>query len=380
MAAGLRAPSLQAWYACSITISTRTPRATRGSVRRTPIVVGCCAAALALGVLAFLAAGADRQAPVVRRAYVHSFDGRALTNPFEIMAVQSDGQAYVALARDPLLRRPEEFPTRAEAAYRAQRPLLPWLAWASALGRPGLVPATLAVWQVLAFGLAGWAVASLLASREGPAWAAAGMVLLPGAFESLSWLGPETLAVGLAAAGVLYLERERPSASAALLAAAALARETLLVVPAALLAASGRSGTRTGRTALLVPFGVAAAWVIAVRWRTGAWPLAAASSQRLDLPLRGLIAASTHWDDPVGAITFLGITGLVAAGALAIRHRRDPNLWLVVAGFVVLAAVMGEAVWARWEDFTRPLLALHVFGLVALMSPERRRDGREARR
>lgn len=226
MVAGLRPPSLHAWYACSITISTRTPRAARRSVRRTPIVVGCCAATLALGVLAFLATGADRQAPVVRRAYVRSFNGRALTNPFEIMAVQSDGQAYVALARDPLLRRPEEFPTRAEAAYRAQRPLLPWLAWASALGRPGLVPATLAVWQVLAFGLAGWAVASLLASRGGPAWAAPGWSCSPG----------------------------RPS------------------------------------------------------------------------PFRG---------------------------------------W---------------AVWARGEDFTWPLLALHVFGLVAPMSPERRRDGREARR
>lgn len=329
---------------------------------------GSGAAALAAGLIAYLAVGAHRQAPVVRRAYVKHYDGRVLTDPFEIMLVQSDGQAYAALARDPSLARPEEFPSRAEAAYRAQRPLLGWLAWAASLGRPSRVPVALAVLQVVGVGAAGAACAALLAGRGAPVFPAALVALLPGIFESLSWLGPEALGLALAAWGVGAWEQGHRRRSCLLLSAASLARETLLVVPAGLLIASVRRGTArapTGWLTLTAPFAVVGMWGPAVRLRIGSWPLAA-SSGRLSFPLAGLLAAARSWADPGNAF-FLAV-GVGVVLALVLRRRWDHNLVTIALLTAVLATAMGAAVWARWEDFTRPLVPMFAFGIIALLS------------
>lgn len=59
----------------------------------------------------------------------------------ESVLARGDGQTFAALAQDPTLARPEVFRgPPAEAAYRAQRPLLGWLAWALSGGQPDRVP------------------------------------------------------------------------------------------------------------------------------------------------------------------------------------------------------------------------------------------------
>lgn len=343
------------------------PSPTSRSAAWRTAAAGSGAAALAAGLIAYLAVGAHRQAPVVRRAYVKHYDGRVLTDPFEIMLVQSDGQAYAALARDPSLARPEEFPSRAEAAYRAQRPLLGWLAWAASLGRPSRVPVALAVLQVVGVGAAGAACAALLAGRGAPVFPAALVALLPGIFESLSWLGPEALGLALAAWGVGAWERARAGRAGVLLSAAALARETLLVVPAGLLLASLRHGSARPRhpwPAAIGPFAVVALWACVVRLRIGSWPLLA-NTGRLGFPLEGLARAAGTWADP-GDAFFLGVAATLALGVAAWR-RADRNLFAIILVTCGLALVMGPAVWARWEDFTRPLLPLFAFGAVALL-------------
>ena len=92
-----------------------------------------------------LAHAAGKLGPERVPAFTTTYHYRLLDDPLELLLVQSDGQAFASLARDPSLARPEVFFTDAEAAYRAQRPLLPYLAWAGSLGRTGWVPPALAV-------------------------------------------------------------------------------------------------------------------------------------------------------------------------------------------------------------------------------------------
>jgi hypothetical protein len=331
---------------------------------------GILSALLGTVLVGYLATGARRQAPVVRPAYVHYYDNRRLTDPFEIMAVQSDGQAYAALARDPLLGHPEEFPSRAEAAYRAQRPLLGWLAWAGSLGDPRHVPPALAVLAIIGVGFAGTALAALLAQRAAPVLPAAGVALLPGAFESLTWLGPEALGLGLAAAGLVTWHSRRPWLATVLMSAAALTRERLLVVPAGLFLTTSPDG-RLGdarRRWLLIPFVVFAVWALLVTARVGAWP-GSANDGRLGAPLVGLVRGAARWDGADDAFFFAVTLALTAWVALRRRHHRD--LFAIVAPTGGLAAIMGPAVWARWEDFSRPILPLYAFGAAALLAPAR---------
>lgn len=340
----------------------------RGAGPVGPLAVGLVTALLAAVIVGVLAVGARRQAPVVARAYVAHDDGRLLTNPFEIMLVQGDGQAYAALARDPTLARPLEFHTRAEAAYRAQRPLLGWLGWLLSFGRPGAVPGAFAVLEVVGVGLAGAALAALLRHRSGPAWAGVGVVILPGVFESLTWLGPEALGLGLAVAGLVALERRpaRPYRAGALLTAAALARETLLVVPLGLVLARGRAALRRPGIVML-PFGAVAAWWVVLRCRVGAWPTAARGG-RLSLPFAGLVDAAGRWAFPSGEWTYLLVAALLVV-AVALARREDRPVAGVVVAAALLGVCMGPSVWGRWQDFTRPLLPLYALGFAGLPSP-----------
>src|SRR4051812_49293296 len=92
-----------------------------------------------------------------------------------------DGGDYAVIARDPTLARPEEYKTRAAAAYRAQRPLFGELAWAGSLGNPDRVPITLAVLSVLSTAFAVTALGALLTRRGLSPFVALGVFVLPGA-------------------------------------------------------------------------------------------------------------------------------------------------------------------------------------------------------
>src|SRR5690606_32578433 len=175
-----------------------------------------------------LAYGAGQLGPTSVGAFTTTYDGRMLDDPLELLLVQSDGQAFASLARDPSLARPAVFFTDAEASYRAQRPLLPYAAWAVSLGRTGWVPPALAVLSAGGFGLAVAGLGALLADRGAPPALALLTLLLPGAYMALSYAGPEPLGLGLVAWALVAWDRERTAVAVALFVAAALCRETLL--------------------------------------------------------------------------------------------------------------------------------------------------------
>src|SRR6185295_4483929 len=109
--------------------------------------------------------------------------------------VTGDGQAFAALAQDPLLERPGVIKAEGEYSYRAQRPLWGYLAWMASLGHADLTGWALAALTILSCGLACGAAASLLAERGASPWWAL-LVIIP-AQETLSTLTPELLAFAL---------------------------------------------------------------------------------------------------------------------------------------------------------------------------------------
>lgn len=288
-------------------------------------------------------------------------------NAAEVMLNVGDGQAFAAIAQDPTFARPTVFNSfapgvsqEAEAAYRAQRPLFGWLGWLASAGRPAAVPVALMALTVLGAALL-TAAAGLLATvvrRRGDLATLA--VLAPGSVAVLAHVGPEGLATGLAALGVLLWTRS-PRSAVLLLTMAVLARETLVLFPLALGIVELSRGRRRGVWPLLVPAGTWLVWLVVVHARLGAWP-SEGGTARLALPFAGLLEGMARWS-VVDACLFAA--GAVLAVAAVARLR---GVWRFVAvAHLALAAVMGPEVWAAWEGFGRVLLPLHLLGIVALL-------------
>jgi hypothetical protein len=327
--------------------------------------VGVVAAALAAGVVGVLTLGASRQAPASVPAFVHSYDHRVLHDGLEILLVQSDGQAFATLARDPSLSRPDVFDTRAEAAYRASRPLLGYAAWIGSAGRPGWVPPALAALFVIAVGATAAGLAMLLQQRTASPWFAAGLVVLPGTYASLEYFGPELLGLALVAWGLVLWKRDGPVSPVvvALFALAGMARETFLLVPFALALSSLVSRRYRAAVAMTSTAAVWMVWVVFVRIRVGAWP-SDAGQGRLTRPFQGLFDALSH-HATVGPEVYAAV-GLVIA-VYVIAFCRDDELWPVVALHAVFATMLGLYVWIDWQYFTRVLLPLYALGFVLIL-------------
>jgi hypothetical protein len=288
----------------------------------------------------------------------------------EVLIDQGDGQAFAALAQDPTLSRPDVFRGGSpEAAYRAQRPLLGWLAWVTSLGHAGAVPGALFVWAVVGFALLGAAAATFVASTGREPRFAVIVLALPGALITLDWTGPEALGVALALAGLVLWRRARPplAATAVLFAIAGLCRETLLLVPLALGAGELLWGSRSLKrlAALIVGPAAYGLWVVVVHARLQAWPTDARQG-RLSWPFVGVGDAIGGWSAVDGAFALLAVALAVAA----IRRRPRSDEALIVLVHVAFAVCLGGAVWARLEDFGRVLLPLYVVGVLALL-PDR---------
>jgi hypothetical protein len=283
---------------------------------------------------------------------------------------QGDGQAFAALAQDPTLSRPEAFRQGdAEAAYRAQRPLLGWLGWVASAGRAAAVPAALYALSVLSYGALAGAAARLAGPATGraPLW----VLAAPGAVVVLDWAGPECLGTAFALLALDAWRRGRPGWAAAALVPAALSRETFLLVAAVLAVdalASRRwgpapwSGPRLRAAAWTgLPVAAYAAWLAVVVARIGAWPTAAGDG-RLAAPLAGLVRAAGRWGDDDWQLAVGGAALVVAA--LVVRR----GVVAYVAGaYLACSLVLGPLVWRRYEDFARVLLPMYACAVVALI-------------
>ena len=265
-----------------------------------------------------------------------------------------DGQQYARIAYHPLLTADELRPAVDNLAYRAERILLPALAWLLAAGRPAWI---MHVYSV--FNLAGWLVLAgllwrLLPAKDGRgliAWA--GIMFSAGVLGSVRFALTDLPALIFVAAALGAAERARPRAAVGWLAAAALTRETSLVVCPGLWTGPWRSPAALGRNLLRLLLAAAPliVWLGYVRWRVG--PLNE-GARNFTWPGVGLLE---KWSESLVALgrphpplyvwaTVLAMAGLTAQLAFILVRPRPADLWWRVgAACSLLMLCLGSAVW-----------------------------------
>jgi hypothetical protein len=219
-----------------------------------------------------------------------------------------DGQFAYQIGRDPLgASRFLDVP-----AYRYQRILYPLLAWGVALGQAALVPWALVAVNWLALVAGTWLTEDILAGRGVSRWYALSYGLFGGLMMAVRLDLTEPLAYALVQAGVLAYERGalRVRGAACLLALAALAKETTLLVAAG----------------FLLSFALSRRWRDLVEW-----------TFIIGAPFAALQVFLRVW---------LGAWGVGSGGALATPFEWIPyrGLWSLAAisvyAFVLIALVI----------------------------------------
>lgn len=310
-----------------------------------------------------LAHNAERTTPRQLRALVTEYDHPRDT--LEDMLVGGDGQVFAALARDPSLSHPEVFRYgRFDAAYRAQRPLLGYLAWALSGGDPGRVAMATAILAVIGAGLATGTLAGFLTRP----WLALLIVPSPAGLAALYSLTPELLALGLALAGLLAWRRDNRYLAIACFTAAGLGRESMLLFPAAC-AAAAVAGRRRPPGALAIPFAAWLGWTALAHARFGEplWPLRARGD--IGAPFVEMFRQLGRWS-AMDVVTAVLAGAAAIAAVVAVRRQRDAVLPWVGLASAALAVVLGASIWAEWFNSARLLLPLYAAGLGAVYGRE----------
>lgn len=308
------------------------------------------------------------------------------TTGVEVGLDRGDGQLFATHAADPFLDRPALIRGGSEEqAYRFQRPLFGWLGWVASGGQPGAVPWAVVGLTVVTVAALVLGAARLLRDRGADPRLALLLLVAPGVVADLQRVGPEALGTLLVLAGTaawlsprelcargaigeqLAHEARGLVVPVACFAAAGLCRETLLLVPAALLLHDLVRGERRGRAivagvAVVAPY---AGWVLALRALLGAWPSGTVDGRLSVVAFAGLVEAVASWT-PLDLLFVVAVLG--TAVLVLVRRAGEPALRAVVAAHLLLAATLGEPVWASWRDWGRVLLPLTAVVLVALAS------------
>lgn len=226
-----------------------------------------------------------------------------------------DGQQFYAIARAPM-HLDEAAEQLDRPRYRLQRPVLPWLAWAAhpTGGGTGLIWAIFAV-NVGALFAAGLAGGALSVSWHGPRWVAAVIPLLPVGYASLRISVADMLALALVLCALAADVRGRTAIACLLATAAALSKESILVV------VLGWALTRLSRSSVLVLLasgGVAFGWWLALHALVDS---PTASVVEFGAPFRGLTASFERWSSGDDLWAAAAVIGGLVSGASALTRR-----------------------------------------------------------
>jgi hypothetical protein len=276
-----------------------------------------------------------------------------------------DGQFFLALAYDPLLRREGTLAALDSPRYRARRILYPALAHLIALGSPRAIPWALVFLNVVsAISLVG--LLSFGALRE-TSWKALEVLAFQGLWVCLTVSTADLMALAFLVAALGFYTSRRSVGTALCLLFASLTRETYLLHAALFAGLSLRQ--RRWREALTI----AAGQVPMVAWN--AWVMlrvpsgGSAVRENFGLPFAGLGGAvlklleggltGKHLYEGLSLALLLGVA---AAMAWALAHRQLVG-WCAVPFFVLLA-ISRVALVDYYVNYTRVFLGLYVLLLL----------------
>ena len=301
------------------------------------------------------------------------FAAPVLISPRTIIIPRSrgyDGQFYFYAAHDPLIMA-EAWRFMDVPAYRYQRIFYPWLAALCALSSPGLIPYTLVLVNLGAILMGSFFVARLL-QREGMSpWYAGIYGFLSGFILCLlrDLAGP--VAMGFLSGGLYYFSARRFYLGGAFLAAALLAREVVLVVPAVFLLfalLARRPGKRLAAIILSVcPLFLWSGYVF-FRFRDLPWR---GGEGNFGGPLSGIIsygetllAAPGRWSEKTYLVIFLVVCGLSLFLAVreVLRSKDEVSVSFLI--YALFPFFMTTSIWIEPWSYGRVLLPGAVLLLV----------------
>jgi hypothetical protein len=274
-----------------------------------------------------------------------------------------DGQFFLTLAYDPLLRHEGTIAALDNPQYRARRILYPALAHGIALGSPRFVP-----WALLFLNMASAVALVALLDFGGLRERALGVLAFQGLWVCLA-LSPADLfaLVFLVTALSFYRFRNTPGVVVSLL-LASLTRETYLLYGALFAGLALRE--RRWREALAITAGQlpAIAWNVWVLLRVPQGSSAVRES--FGLPLAGISEAVLRLlkGDPMGKILYEGLSlalllSVAAMLAWALFKREETAAWCAVP-FLVLLAISRVDLVDYYVHYTRVYLGLSVLLLM----------------
>lgn len=282
-----------------------------------------------------------------------------------------DGQFYAQLALDPSLSRPQFNQVLDLPAYRARRILLPAISYVLGLGQPGLIVWAYAVINVPFYWLLLYALIRLAQHTRRGLAAVALCMLSAGTVASITYALPD-----LPAAALVFMATGSSGwAVPALLAAAALSKETSLVVLPAILLPTSSGWLQKWAMAILPP----AAWFAyvssqyagqsAVGTNNFGWPLIEAA--------RHLVQCVQAFQQSGNGVWWLEITttlSLLVQVAYLLSHWQPGSqvyrLGLLSAG---LFCVLGFSVMVGQLGYTRAGLPMTIaFNLLVVQQPRNR--------
>lgn len=284
----------------------------------------------------------------------------------EHLVAKMDGHTFAEIALDPMMvNTPDSyFGDRENAAYRSSRPVQGWVAFVASAGgqRPLLAPAILVLTSVTV-GAAVLSVAAL-ARVTGRRVRYLGAVLATPAFvAAVAYPGIcEPLAIALACAGIAAWLRKQPWPAVALLTAAVLTRETMIVVPLGLgITHLIQRRTPIGALKLAIPAAAYGGWVLLVHDRLGAWP---SDYSQTDGLLVGFRQAFPHWH-----LAEWAAAALLVASVAVIARRGTTWMRIIALLHLPILAVANHQVWWVWLGFGRVTMLLPIFALITLGTP-----------
>lgn len=264
--------------------------------------------------------------------------------PVEKNALGYGGQFYHELALDPLTLSPRKYVRLDLPAYRQQRILYPLTAWALSLGgREQLVPAMLAVINLVSLFFLAWLAAVFFQRMHFPLWASLCIPLFPGFVFSLYYDLPEPMAAVLLFSCLLCVRRGRPAWACLALSFGILARDVLIFAALAIAACWLWDNLRTKFSADRA-CSYPSRGMSGLKWYTGVIPIVVYGIWQGILYMKWGCLPSDEVAHYVFAAPFTGIVDAVRSrmdGAIEWRRELYDAAFIVSMAATILAALPG---------------------------------------
>lgn len=339
------------------------------------------ATALVYGALVFVALRAYGWQPSVFAQVGELFVDRAAL-PANVVVLPGggyDGQLYLRLANEPFTSQVDAHGIRLDGpSSRQGRVLYPLLAWAASFGQPQWTPVAMIAVNFIALLMLTWAAGALAVSAGLARWWGLAIALYPGHLFTVLRDLTDVVALTASLLSLLALRRGRFGWATAALAAAVLARETTMVVVAAVAAVwaweriRGRRHFAAPWTTFAIPTAVFLGWQLFMAYRWGGLPVGRLAGVVAPpfAPIGQLaqrVAGLTSADDWRMALE-LGWLALFTIGVLiCLRTSSAPMVERLA--FVLIAAAapfVGSDVWVHDIGFMRSLSDFQAYGCLVL--------------